>query len=69
MGSIPGIILGAAALIVLPEVFREFETYRMLVFGVILVLMMVFRPGGIVSGVRRIYKFEGQNKTAENTNE
>jgi hypothetical protein len=33
MGSIPGIILGAAALIVLPEVFREFETYRMLAFG------------------------------------
>jgi branched-chain amino acid transport system permease protein len=30
-----------------------------LVFGALLVLMMVFRPGGIVSGVRRIYKFEG----------
>jgi branched-chain amino acid transport system permease protein len=59
MGSILGVILGALILILLPEYLRAFSEYRMLVFGVILVLMMVFRPGGIVSGVRRIYKFEG----------
>ena len=33
MGSIPGVILGAVVLSVLPEVFRGFESYRMLLFG------------------------------------
>ena len=52
MGSIPGIILGAAALIVLPEVFREFETYRMLVFGAAMIVMMLFRPAGLIPAKR-----------------
>ncbi|MFO7715791.1 high-affinity branched-chain amino acid ABC transporter permease LivM [Desulfosarcina sp.] len=52
MGSIPGIILGAAALIILPEVFREFETYRMLVFGMSMVVMMLFRPAGLIPAKR-----------------
>lgn len=52
MGSIPGIILGAAALIVLPEVFREFELYRMLAFGSVMVLMMLFRPAGLIPAKR-----------------
>ena len=52
MGSIPGIILGASALIVLPEVFREFETYRMLVFGMSMVVMMLFRPAGLIPAKR-----------------
>jgi len=52
MGSIPGIILGAAALIVLPEVFREFESYRMLAFGMAMVVMMLFRPEGLIPAKR-----------------
>jgi len=52
MGSIPGIILGAAALIVLPEVFREFELYRMLAFGAAMTLMMLFRPEGLIPAKR-----------------
>ena len=52
MGSIPGIMLGAAALIVLPEVFREFETYRMLAFGMAMVVMMLFRPAGLIPAKR-----------------
>jgi branched-chain amino acid transport system permease protein len=48
MGSIPGIILGAFLLITLPEVFRDFADYRMLGFGIALVLMMVFRPQGLL---------------------
>ena len=47
MGSIPGVILGALALIALPEVLREFELYRMLAFGGAMVLMMIFRPAGL----------------------
>ena len=52
MGSIPGIILGTAALIVLPEVFREVELYRMLAFGAAMTLMMLFRPKGLIPAKR-----------------
>ncbi|MHC1700898.1 MAG: branched-chain amino acid ABC transporter permease [Humidesulfovibrio sp.] len=47
MGSIPGVILGALALIALPEVFRGFELYRMFVFGGVMAVMMIFRPKGL----------------------
>jgi len=67
MGSIIGVIVGALILILLPEYLRAFSEYRMLIFGGMLVLMMVFRPGGIVSDVRRTYKFTGlQNNKEEN---
>jgi len=58
MGSIVGIICGAMVLILLPEYLRAFSQYRMLIFGAILVIMMVFRPSGIISSVRKVYKFE-----------
>ena len=57
MGSIVGVILGALVLILLPEYLRAFSEFRMLVFGAMMVLMMVFRPGGIVTSVRRTYKY------------
>jgi branched-chain amino acid transport system permease protein len=53
MGSIPGIILGALLLITLPEVFRDFQDYRMLAFGAALVLMMIFRPQGLLGTVKK----------------
>ncbi|MEW6046501.1 MAG: branched-chain amino acid ABC transporter permease [Bacillota bacterium] len=46
-GSIPGVMLGAFAMWVLPELFREFAQARMLVFGAAMVAMMVFRPEGL----------------------
>ena len=49
----------------LPEYLRAFSEYRMLMFGAILVTMMVFRPGGIVSSVRRTYQFEGVKQGAD----
>ncbi len=52
MASIPGIMLGAAALIILPELFREFELYRMFAFGAAMTLMMVFRPAGLIPARR-----------------
>ena len=52
MGSIPGIILGALLLITLPELFRDFQDYRMLAFGTALVLMMIFRPQGLLGTVK-----------------
>jgi branched-chain amino acid transport system permease protein len=63
MGSILGVIFGALALILLPEYLRAFSEYRMLLFGFILVTMMVFRPGGIISATRRTYKFKSLDKS------
>jgi ABC-type branched-subunit amino acid transport system permease subunit len=48
MGSIPGVIMGAIALIGLPEVLRELATYRVLAFGALLVAMVILRPEGIL---------------------
>lgn len=61
-GSIAGVIIGAFVLILLPEYLRAFSDYRMLLFGAIMVIMMVFRPQGIISTVRRTYKFDGIKK-------
>ena len=57
MGSILGVILAALVLILLPEYLRAFSEYRMIIFGVALVLMMVFRPGGIITAKRKMYTF------------
>ncbi len=62
MGSIVGVIVGAMTLILLPEYLRAFSEYRMIIFGVVLVLMMIFRPGGIITTVRKNYKFESESK-------
>jgi len=47
MGSLPGVIVGAFLLTILPEVLRGLAEYRMLIFGAALVVMMVFRPQGL----------------------
>jgi len=66
MGSIFGVILGALILILLPEELRAFSQYRMLIFGASMVLMMVFRPQGIISNVRRSYEYhESQEPVTE----
>ena len=65
MGSIIGVILGAFILILTPEYLRAFSNYRMLLFGMTMVLMMVFRPQGIVTNVRRIYKFRARGRDGE----
>jgi len=41
-------VLGAAVIVALPEIFRELAAYRMLVFGLMLMLLMIFRPQGIL---------------------
>jgi branched-chain amino acid transport system permease protein len=47
MGSVPGVIIGAAAISLFPEIFRGFANYRMVIFGVAMIAMMMFRPGGL----------------------
>ncbi|HPJ95524.1 MAG TPA: branched-chain amino acid ABC transporter permease, partial [Deltaproteobacteria bacterium] len=57
MGSIVGVMLGAFVLILLPEYLRAFSEFRMLAFGAAMVIIMVFRPQGIISGIRQRYEF------------
>jgi branched-chain amino acid transport system permease protein len=47
MGSIPGIVVGALVLVGLPELLREFAEYRLLFYGILLVIMMLKRPEGL----------------------
>ena len=49
MGSQIGVVLAAIVLIGLPEWFREFKEYRMLAFGAGMVLIMIWRPGGLLA--------------------
>ncbi len=62
MGSTAGVIVGALVIILLPEYLRAFTQYRMLLYGSILVLMMVFRPGGIIRKVRKSYVFKADGQ-------
>jgi branched-chain amino acid transport system permease protein len=50
LGSIPGVIIGAFLLVLLPEVLREVQMYRMLALGIGLVGLMIFRPQGLFGG-------------------
>ncbi len=53
MGNIPGVIAGALVLKGLPEVLRHLQDYRVLVFGALLVVMMIWRPAGLIPSSRR----------------
>jgi branched-chain amino acid transport system permease protein len=54
MGSIPGVIVGALVLIGLPGLLTEFEEYRLLIYGAVLVGIMILRPQGLIPNVRRM---------------
>ena len=53
MGTVPGALLGATVLYLLPEKLRFLQDLRLLVFGIVLVLIMRFRPEGLVPSKRR----------------
>lgn len=48
MGSMLGSILSASVLTILPEALRSFADYRMVIYSLVLVFMMIFRPGGLL---------------------
>jgi branched-chain amino acid transport system permease protein len=66
MGSIPGVIVGAAALVGLPELLREFAEYRLLVYGLALVVMMLVRPEGLWPEAVRRREFHEEEFTEDN---
>lgn len=55
LGNTYGAIIGAFILVILPEVLRELQLYRMLILGIGLVLLMIFRPQGILGGVKSVH--------------
>ena len=48
MASITGSIISASVLTVLPELLRDFSSYRMLVYSIILIIVMLFKPSGLM---------------------
>jgi len=58
MGSIPGVVVGALALVGLPELLREFAEFRYLIYGAVLVIMMLTRPEGLFPEARRRMELE-----------
>jgi len=67
MGSLPGVMVGAIALVGLPELLREFGEFRFLFYGVALIVMMRVRPEGLwPSAIRRRELRDEAGETALN---
>jgi ABC-type branched-subunit amino acid transport system permease subunit len=64
IGNIPGVFLGAFALKGLPEILRETENFRLLIFGVLLIVMMRLRPEGFLPAKRPELEKAGAQKVA-----
>ena len=66
MGSLPGVVVGAAALIGLPELLREFGEYRFLFYGLVIVIMMRLKAEGLwpSAAKRREKRLEEENQAA-----
>jgi branched-chain amino acid transport system permease protein len=62
MGTVAGVLVGATILKLLPEKLRFVADYRLLLFGLLLVLMMRFRPEGLVASERRKLEFHEENE-------
>jgi len=57
MGTVVGVLIGSVILKLLPEKLRFFADYRLMLFGLLLVLMMRFRPEGLIASRRRQLEF------------
>ncbi|HKG53787.1 MAG TPA: hypothetical protein VKB04_05970, partial [Anaerolineales bacterium] len=68
MGSIPGVIVGAIALVGLPELLREVSEFRFLLYGAMLIFMMIAKPEGLwpsTAAKRELHHADAENVTAE----
>jgi branched-chain amino acid transport system permease protein len=57
MGTVPGAVLGAALLYGIPEKLRFVQEYRLFLFGLALILLMRYRPEGLIVSKRRQREF------------
>jgi branched-chain amino acid transport system permease protein len=65
IASVPGVAVGALALVGLPEVLREFEEYRFLVYGALLIFMMLKRPAGLIPSRRRAAELQEDEQSQD----
>ena len=63
IGSVPGNILGAALVTILPELLRTFQNYYWLMFCSLCLLMAIFVPDGLWSLIQKAYRFLHHNLT------
>jgi len=56
VGTITGPIIGAVIITLLPEILRFVQNYRMLIYGTIIVLVMLFMPEGLMGYIRKVIK-------------
>lgn len=61
MGSVSGVILAAIILTILPELLRDFAQYRLIIYALLLIIMMLVRPQGLF-GVREIWDYFGASR-------
>jgi branched-chain amino acid transport system permease protein len=61
MGSITGVVGAAAILTLLPELFREFSEYRMIVYALALIIVMIVRPQGLM-GIKELWDLSSWQK-------
>jgi branched-chain amino acid transport system permease protein len=64
MGSQIGVVLAAILLIGMPEFFRELHQFRMLAFGAAMVLIMVWRPAGLLAHREPTVRLSGAKRPA-----
>jgi len=65
LGSLPGVVVGALVLIGMPGLLREFEEYRLLIYGGALVAIMILRPQGLVPNIRRSRELEEEEASQD----
>jgi branched-chain amino acid transport system permease protein len=65
MGSIPGVVVGALVLIGIPGVLSEFEQYRLLLYGAVLMAIMILRPQGLIPNIRRSRELEEEERAQD----
>lgn len=72
MGSITGSVISATVLTILPELLRDFSSYRMLVYSIILIIVMLFKPSGLMgerefslSGLFRLLSGKRRERTVQ----
>jgi branched-chain amino acid transport system permease protein len=66
LGRIPGVVLGAVIVILLPEIMRGLADWRMFIFGGLLVIMMIFRPEGLWPAKKELAPIKRDTETEEN---
>ena len=67
MGNVAGVLLGAVVMIVIPEKFRAFQDFRLMIYGVVILAVLMYRPAGVLP--QRIRRYEAASTGPLTTNE